>query len=294
MDLTSGFYVDPNSTPATWVKSHGSDSRAATINANIATKPMAKWFGNPPAGTTIGAMVGAFVGAADNADKLPTLVAYNLPGRDACGGHSGGGAGSPAAYRTWIAAFADSIGTRPAVVIIEPDALGDFECMTAAQIAERNGMLAFATQQFKDRAPNTWAYLDAGNAGWVPAATMAQRLQGAGIANAHGFAVNVSNYYTTSQSATYGNNVRNNLSTAKPFVIDTSRNGNGSNGQLVQPVRPATRLDESGRRRRGDAALDQGPRQLRRPVRNRSDHPGRPVQPRPRSTADQRDIEPGP
>jgi endoglucanase len=122
------------------------------------------------------------------------------------------------------------------VVVIEPDALGDFECMTAAQITERNQMLAFATQQFHDRAPNTWAYLDAGNAGWVPAATMAARLQGAGIANARGFAVNVSNYYTTSASVTYANNVRSGLGTAKPFVIDTSRNGNGSNGEWCNPA----------------------------------------------------------
>jgi endoglucanase len=236
IDLTSGFYVDPNSTPKSWVNSHGSDSRASTINTNIASKPMAKWFGNPLAGTTIGQQVGAFVGAADSADKLPILVAYNLPGRDACGGQSGGGAGSPSAYRSWISAFADSIGTRPAVVIIEPDALGDFECMSAAAIAERNGMLTFATQQFHDRAPNTWAYLDAGNAGWVPAATMAQRLNGAGIANAHGFVVNVSNYYTTSASASYATNVRNGLSSSKPFAIDTSRNGNGSNGEWCNPA----------------------------------------------------------
>ncbi|MGC4941961.1 glycoside hydrolase family 9 protein [Kribbella sp. DT2] len=236
VDLTSGFYVDPNSTPKTWVNSHGSDSRAASINSGIASKPMARWFGNPPSGTTIGAMVGSFVGAADNADKLPVLVAYNLPGRDACGGHSGGGAGSPAAYRTWVSAFADSIGTRPAVVIVEPDALGDFECMTAAQITERNGMLSFALQQFRDKAPNTWAYLDAGNAGWVPAATMAQRLAGAGVGAARGFAVNVSNYYTTSASTTYANNVRAAMPAPKPFVVDTSRNGNGSNGNWCNPA----------------------------------------------------------
>jgi len=167
---------------------------------------------------------------------VPILVAYNLPGRDACGGQSGGGAGSPSAYRSWIAAFADSIGTRPAIVVIEPDALGDFECMDATAIAERNGMLAFATQQFHDRAPNTWAYLDASNAGWVPAATMAQRLNGAGIANAHGFVVNVSNYYTTSASVTYATNVRSGLSTSKPFAVDTSRNGNGSNGEWCNPA----------------------------------------------------------
>ena len=236
IDLTSGFYVDPNSNPKTWVNTHGSDSRAGSIDTNIAAKPMARWFGNPPAGTTIGQQVGAFVGAADNADKLPILVAYNLPGRDACGGHSGGGAGSVSAYQSWIAAFADSIKARPAIVIIEPDALGDFNCMSDAAIAERNGMLAFATQQFHDRAPNAWAYLDAGNAGWVPAATMAQRLNGAGIGNAHGFVVNVSNYYTTSASASYATNVRSGLSSSKPFAIDTSRNGNGSNGEWCNPA----------------------------------------------------------
>ncbi|WP_328995094.1 glycoside hydrolase family 9 protein [Kribbella sp. NBC_01245] len=240
IDLTSGFYVDPNSTPATWVRNNGGDSRAAAINSSIATKPMARWFGNPPSGTTIGTIVGAFVGAADNADKAPILVAYNLPGRDACGGHSGGGAGSPSAYRTWVAAFASAIGTRPAIVILEPDALGDFECMTAAQITERNGMLSFALQQFRDKAPNTWAYLDGGNAGWVAADTMAQRLNGAGVTYGRGFAVNVSNYYTTSQSTSYGNSVRNSLSSrygyTKPFVVDTSRNGNGSNGQWCNPA----------------------------------------------------------
>ncbi|MFC0624358.1 glycoside hydrolase family 9 protein [Kribbella deserti] len=240
VELTSGFYVDPNSTPATWVRNNGGDSRASAINASIATKPMARWFGNPPSGTTIGTIVGAFVGAADNADKLPILVAYNLPGRDACGGHSGGGAGSPSAYRTWVAAFASAIGTRPAVVVLEPDALGDFDCMTAAQITERNAMLSFALQQFRDNAPNTWAYLDGGNAGWVAADTMAQRLHGAGLSYARGFAVNVSNYYTTSASTSYGSAVRSSLSSryayTKPYVVDTSRNGNGSNGEWCNPA----------------------------------------------------------
>ncbi|MEV6286762.1 glycoside hydrolase family 9 protein [Kribbella sp. NPDC051770] len=236
VDLTNGFYVNPASTPKVWVDSHASDSRAATINSNIAAKPTARWFGNPPTGSTIGQLVGGYVGAADNADKLPVLVAYNLPGRDACGGHSGGGAGSPAAYRTWVSAFADSIGSRPAVVIVEPDALGDFECMTAAQISERNAMLTFALQQFRDRAPNTWTYLDAGNAGWVPAATMAQRLTGAGVSAAHGFSVNVSNYYTTAASTAYANDVRAGLPSPKPYVVDTSRNGNGSNGNWCNPA----------------------------------------------------------
>ena len=232
---TSGFLVDPDSVPNTWVKAHPSDSRAATIKAQIGNYPIAKWFTNSSG--SIGTAVGAYVGRGANAGKLPILVAYNLPGRDACGGESSGGAGSDAAYRTWIAAFADSIGSRPAVVIIEPDAFGDYSCMSAAQISARNALLVFATNQFATRSTNTWAYLDAGNAGWVAPATMATYLRDAGLAKVRGFAVNVSNYYKTTTSISYAANVNAALGAAgKPFVIDTSRNGNGSNGVWCNPA----------------------------------------------------------
>ncbi|WP_196777922.1 glycoside hydrolase family 9 protein [Lentzea aerocolonigenes] len=231
LDLTSGFYVNPNSAPATWARDHSNDPRAARIQSSIGSKPIARWFGDD---ANIGSTVAGYTGAADGNDKLPVLVAYNLPGRDACGGHSGGGAGSPAAYRTWISGFAAGIGAKPAVVVIEPDALGDFECMTQAQIDERNGMLLYATQMFQQKAPNTYAYLDGGNAGWVPAATMASRLKAAGVGNVRGFSVNVSNYYSTSASVSYANAVAS--GTSAKFVIDTSRNGNGGNGEWCNPA----------------------------------------------------------
>ncbi|WP_212999209.1 glycoside hydrolase family 6 protein [Winogradskya consettensis] len=234
LGATNGFLVDPDSVPNTWVKANPSDSRAATIKAQIGNYPIAKWFTNSSG--SIGTAVGAYVGRGANAGKLPILVAYNLPGRDACGGHSGGGAGSDAAYRTWIAAFADSIGTRPAIVIIEPDAFGDYSCMTSAQITARNALLNFAANQFATRSTNTWAYLDAGNAGWVAPATMATYLRNAGVSALRGFAVNVSNYYTTASSITYANNVNAALGSAKPFIIDSSRNGNGSNGVWCNPA----------------------------------------------------------
>jgi endoglucanase len=233
---TSGFYVNPNSSPAAWVAANPGDGRAAAIRAQIAQKPMASWFGNW-SGDIAGA-VSRYVGAADAVDKLPLLVAYNIPGRDACGGHSGGGAGSVGAYDSWIASFAAAIGNRPAVVVLEPDSLGDFSCMSQAQINERLGMLSRAAGQFRAKAPNTWAYLDAGNPGWIDASTMAQRLNMAGVAGAHGFALNVSNYFTTGDNVNYGNRVASALrgyGSTKPFVIDTSRNGNGSNGQWCNP-----------------------------------------------------------
>ncbi|MFI6120941.1 glycoside hydrolase family 6 protein [Streptomyces sp. NPDC051064] len=229
--LTSGFYVDPNSSPALWVAANPGDGRMSAVRDNIATKNMARWFGNWSG--TIGTATGAYAGSADVADKLPVLVAYNIPNRDICGGHSGGGAGSAAAYNEWIAAFASGIGNRPAVVILEPDSLGDTGCMTAAQIAERNALLNNAITQFNAKAPNTWVYLDAGNPAWLSATTMAANLNAAGLSRARGFSMNVSNHYTTAQNITYANAINAALSSSrgytKPFVVDTSRNGNGSN-----------------------------------------------------------------
>ncbi|MEU6783900.1 glycoside hydrolase family 6 protein [Nonomuraea angiospora] len=233
ISMTSGFYVDPNSNPAVWVRDNPGDSRAARIQSSIASKPMAQWFGGWNANITTA--VSSFVGAADSADKLPILVAYNIPGRDACGGHSGGGADDEKLYQDWISAFASAIGNRPAIVVIEPDSLGDFDCMTETDRQRRIRMLTYATQQFRDKAANTWAYLDAGNAGWTAPATMASRLQSVGVANVRGFSVNVSNYYTTSQSTTYANAINSALGGTAKFVVDTSRNGNGSNGEWCNP-----------------------------------------------------------
>ncbi|MER5799696.1 glycoside hydrolase family 6 protein [Streptomyces mirabilis] len=235
--MTNGFYVDPDSSAKRWVAANQGDGRAPAINASIANTPTARWFGSWSG--TIGTATGAYVGAADYRDKLPILVAYNIYNRDYCGGHSAGGASSPSAYANWIAQFAGGIAGRPAVVILEPDSLGDYGCMTQAQIDEREGMLTGALAEFNRQAPNTWVYLDAGNPAWASAATMARRLHEAGLRQAHGFSLNVSNYLTTAENTAYGNAVNSELNArygyTKPFVVDTSRNGNGSNGQWCNP-----------------------------------------------------------
>ena len=55
---------------------------------------------------------------------VPVLVAYDIPGRD-CAQYSAGGALNQADYEAWISGFAQGIGNRKAVVILEPDALGN-------------------------------------------------------------------------------------------------------------------------------------------------------------------------
>jgi endoglucanase len=230
--MTEGFYVDPESNPATWVAGNPGDSRAPAIQEAIASKPMARWFGDWNA--DIGTDVSAYVGAAEAAGQLPVLVAYNIPGRD-CGSHSGGGAADAAAYRAWIDAFASGIGDRPALVILEPDALAQLDaCLDEAGQQTRLDLLGYATERLAAQAPNTWTYHDAGNSGWIAADVMAQRLEAAGLAEAHGFAVNVSNYKTTEDSVAYSQSVNGQLSSqygyTRPFAVDTSRNGNGPLG----------------------------------------------------------------
>ncbi|WP_394838981.1 glycoside hydrolase family 6 protein [Pendulispora rubella] len=235
----NGFYVDPDSNSANWAKNHGGDSRAAAIKSNIANKPGARWFGNW--NNDIAKDVSSFVGAAAAAKKWPILVAYNIPGRD-CGGASSGGAGSAEAFRTWIASFARAVGNREAIVVVEPDALAQLDCLpNDGERQTRLDLMKYATDQFRTLAPKARAYVDGGNAKWITPATMAKRLDSAGVRSVRGFAINVSNFYTTGESTTYGNDVSAALSSqfgyTTKFVIDTSRNGNGSlNGEWCNPA----------------------------------------------------------
>ncbi|MEV7550409.1 glycoside hydrolase family 6 protein [Amycolatopsis sp. NPDC089917] len=231
LEKTNGFYVDPDANHAVWAGTHPGDT-ANKIKAAISTKAGARWFDKWRGDIT--KAVNDYTYAADVVDKLPILVAYNIPGRD-CGGHSTGGAGDPRAYRDWISNFAGAIGGKPAVVIIEPDALAQLDCMPASERQTRLDLLKFAAEQFAAKAPNTWAYMDGGNSTWIPAATMADRLNAVGVKSIRGLAINVSNYKTTTDSANYGKAVSAALSSkygyTKPFVVDTSRNGNGPKGE---------------------------------------------------------------
>jgi endoglucanase len=230
---SSALYVDPQSTAAMWVRDHPGDGRAADIAHFIAHQAGARWFGGWSG--DIGAAVDNYVSAAAAADRMPTLVAYNIPARD-CGQHSAGGAGSLAVYQDWVGAFAGAVGKREAIVILEPDALPQLDCLDADGKAGRLQLFQYAVAQFAVQAPRALLYLDIGNSAWLSPAEAAARLVAAGIAHAHGFSLNVSNYRSDAESNAYGIAVSNalhlQLGSGKPFVVDTSRNGAGPNGAL--------------------------------------------------------------
>jgi endoglucanase len=227
---SSALYSDPQSSAAVWVRNNPSDGRAADIGARIANQAGARWFGNWNA--DVRSAVASYVGAAAAAARTPVLVAYNIPGRD-CGQYSSGGSASAAAYQDWIRNFATGIGNRDAVVVLEPDALPQLDCLDAAGKDSRLQLFRYAVSQFSSLAPRTKLYLDIGNSAWLAPSEAATRLVNAGVANARGFSLNVSNYRTDAESNAYGVSVTNALQQrglAKTFVVDTSRNGNGPLG----------------------------------------------------------------
>ncbi|MFD4621657.1 glycoside hydrolase family 6 protein [Streptomyces sp. NPDC058475] len=218
------FWVNPDGNAAAQVAAYvkaGKTDDAEQIR-KIAEQPTGEWIGpeNPEAEAR------GFTEAAQKADRAAILVLYNIPHRD-CGQFSQGGAADGDAYRTWIDGVAKGIEDRPATVILEPDAILHLvnQCTPAEFQEERYFLLKSAITKLKSL-KNTQVYLDAGNAGWGHPDQIFQPLQLAGIAQADGFAVNVSNFYSTQDSLAYGKQLSAKVG-GKHFVIDTSRNGNG-------------------------------------------------------------------
>jgi endoglucanase len=214
------FYVDPNSNAKrqaeTWTKTRPQD---AALVAEIANQPVAKWWGGWV--SDIGREVGQAVSTITRTGATPVFVAYNIPHRD-CGSYSAGGAGGAESYRRWMRDFARGLGGRGALVILEPDALAQMDCLPQAGRLERVTLLREAVDVLK--AQRAFVYIDAGNARWKSPAEMANRLKQAGVSLSDGFSLNVSNVQATEVNVAYGEKLSALLG-GKHFIIDTSRNG---------------------------------------------------------------------
>jgi len=199
------------------------DAAKAAIIHKIAFVPQAMWMGEW--NKDIFRAVAHLVERAKADGSVASFIAYNVPYRD-CGQYSGGGMSSKESYERWIRNVQAGIGDDPAVVILEPDALGHFqECLSEQQKQERMDLLNDAVRVLR-QGSQTAVYLDAGHARWAPAEEMAERLKAAGIEHAHGFSLNTSNYVGTGENMEYGKKISS-LVGDKHFVIDTSRNGAG-------------------------------------------------------------------
>jgi endoglucanase len=197
--------------------SSGNKADASLIKQMVQT-PQAVWFtkGTPK---TVMQDVRNTVALAAAKKTVPVLVAYNIPSRD-CAQYSAGGATTVAEYKAWIDGFAAGIGTKKAVVILEPDGLGIIPWFTtidgvqewcqpaeanpATAASERFLMLNYAVDVLK-ALPNVSVYLDGTHSSWLNIGDISDRLLQAGVQRADGFYLNVSNYQYTPNSVAYGN-----------------------------------------------------------------------------------------
>jgi endoglucanase len=216
-------YVDPGS-PArkqadAWARSRPQD---AALMRLIAEQPQVIWLGEwlrDARGET-----DAHVSRITSARALPVFAAYNIPHRD-CGSYSAGGSRNADNYRRWIVDLVRGVKSRPTVVILEPDAIASIDCLPARLKDERYVLLQETVKALRQGGVSV--YIDAGHANWQSPAEIADRLKKSGIENADGFSLNVSNFQSTETNIAYGEKLSR-LVGGKHFVIDTSRNGKGT------------------------------------------------------------------
>jgi len=184
------------------------DRADAALIAEMEAIPRAVWFTSGTPAQVRQQVRQTMAGAALERAE-PVLVAYDIPGRD-CAQYSAGGALDQAAYQDWIDSFARGIGSGRAIVILEPDALGNLpsNCGLSSSVypftdAERIAELQYAVKALAQD-PGAQVYLDGTHSAWQSAGTMAQRLLEADVADARGFFLNVSNYQADPQLVDYG------------------------------------------------------------------------------------------
>jgi endoglucanase len=217
-------YVDPESIAAKALAVEA-DERARAVEARLAAVPTAFTVGDF-LGDKVTSEVQRVTAGATEAGQMAVLQIYNLPYRDIGGGFSAGGASNGDEYRTFTEAVAAGIADRAAVIILEPDALGQMRALTNQRQFERYLLLNQAVDRYA-KLPNARVYLDGTHCGWIPAELMAQRLLRAGVERAQGFFTNVANYQPTDAEMTRAR-IISRLTGGTHFVIDTGRNGNGS------------------------------------------------------------------
>ncbi|MGP3911427.1 glycoside hydrolase family 6 protein [Nonomuraea sp. 10N515B] len=246
------FHVQPDNDAARQARAWSTQGRTAdaALMRALSEVPAAMWLaGGSPA--DISRTVRDAVAEADRQRTVPAFVTDHIPGRDCWNG----GAPNAESYRAWIDAVAEGIGSRPAVVALEPHGLarmpGSPECPQGGQAAaaQRYADLTYAVETLTGLA-RTAVYLDGGLAGWPAFTQIADRLVNAGVVDADGFYVNMVGYRTTELSLAYAAKlsrcvylrvasrtascadaalaaVPDSAPGLPHFVVDTSRNGAG-------------------------------------------------------------------
>jgi endoglucanase len=215
------FYVNPTS--AAMLAAQKASPPSAELTA-IANTPQAYWIVPSFTPAKVADAVAKYTDAAQAAGAMPVLTLYGIPHRD-CGSFAAGGFATAADYSRWIDGVASGVGSSPAAIVVEPDALAMAECLSPGQRQERFDLLRYAVDTLT-RNPAAAVYIDGGHSRWRSVEEMASRLNAVGVDHARGFSLNTANFFTTDEEIAYGEAISA-LTNGSHYVIDTSRNGAG-------------------------------------------------------------------
>ena len=219
----ASFFVDPLSTVANLAKSN------SALNV-IANQPGTARFGSFSYGSPyvpdIGTAVSRYLtrAAATSPGTVPLLATYRI----VHGVHGNGDSvAEQQAYHNFITGFAQGIGSYPAVLFLEEDALITTPSLNRTGVAVRMSELSDAINILTSTCPHLVVYLDAGAADALSAANAASLLKRAGVAKIQGFFLNSTHFDRTSKEIAYGNKISS-MTGGKHFVVNTGENGQGA------------------------------------------------------------------
>jgi endoglucanase len=246
---TAKFLVNPTSEVVTALSGFPAGSPDWNTLNLIAKQPLAIWLGDWNPSFVTDNLIAKALKQADATNQMPVFVIYAIPNRD-CGSYSAGGFKDKASYIAFIDTIIADIGTHKSLVLYEPDALAAYpDCPTAVG---RLDIMSTAIQHLTSH-KNLYVYLESGNPGYKSAAKMNNlipQVDPQGLVR--GYSVNTSGFQTTANDIAFCKA----LLPAKPCVIDTSRNGNGSSpdGQWCNPPGRAVGRFPTGNT--GDPSVD--------------------------------------
>ena len=217
-----------------------SRGRDRELLGRIALRPLAFWFGAWFPDGDAEHVARNFIASATggNPNVLSQTVVFRLDPWEGKACPGGWSAGDQRSYRRWIAGFAAGIGSSRVALILQPD----LAFSTCASSHAPLDLVRYATRRF-NALPHTTVYIDGGVNYWPSFTQAVSMLEQAGIRHARGFALNTSEFDTTSSEIEYGSRVARALAAAgyrdKHFVINTAGNGQGFlNGQIANPNNP--------------------------------------------------------
>ena len=201
--------------------------RRRDLLAKIARRPQmfsfGSWFADDQAGDVVRQYIDNVTGGDPNV--LSQVAVFRLDpweGAACPGGHWG--AADQASYHRWVDSFARGIGASRVALILQPDLAFAMCAPSGVPLA----LVRYAALRF-NALPHTTVYIDGGVHYWPSFTQAVTMLERAGVRYVRGFALNTTEYDSTSAELEYGARLAGALAAAgipdKHFVINTAENG---------------------------------------------------------------------